>query len=830
MGSLSRDFLFAARMLGKNPAFTMVAIVTLALGIGANTTIFSVMNALVLRPLNLRDPGQLVVISETRLKQRGERTPTMGAFWEWKKNSRTLQDIALARFYGDPVTISGIGHAERVNSAICGINYFELLGVKAFRGRTFLPGDNPKGLGGSIVISERLWERTFGADPGILGQSVALRGEKKTIVGVLPPGFSVLPWQTGVDVWEAFNAEGMPQVRWLPKMGRLKPGVSIERAEAELNSIARGMGPNDADAEWSVRLKSLHETFVQGARRYFYILLGAVGFILLIACANVANLLLARGAGRQGEIAIRASLGAGRWRLFQQLLVESLLLGLLGGALGVLVGFWGTRLLVATAPIEELSTLATGVDLTVLGFTLGLSLLTGIVFGLMPAFRASRPDLHEALKAGGRQGGGASRQWGQGFLMVSEVALGVVLLVGAGLLINSFIRMQRVDLGFHPENVMRSDVFLDGPRFWHNTPGSAPGTMKTITPESDVFFRQALERIQALPGVVAAGISHLAPPGDVELRSFRVIGRPAPPAGQENHAGYDEISGGFFASLDIPLLKGRYVTDRDAEASPWVVDINQTLARRFFAHEDPIGKLVQSSIVAGAVGQLEEDRPREIVGVVGDVRQFGAGSEQDPIMYGSYLQHGKNFPGGLYVYHCWKSFTIRTSGNPLSLVTALQDAVAAIDKDQALFDTQTMEQGLAAWVAFPRFQMRLFAVFGAIGLVLAAVGIYGVMSYLVAQRTHEIGVRVAFGARPRDVLRLVISRGMKAAVIGLAIGVAGSLALTRIIAGFLFGVKSTDPVTYALVTLVLMAVALAACYLPARRATKVDPLVALRHE
>jgi putative ABC transport system permease protein len=416
----------------------------------------------------------------------------------------------------------------------------------------------------------------------------------------------------------------------------------------------------------------------------------------------------------------------------------------------------------------------------------------------------------------------------QGLLLVSEVGLAMVLLVGAGLMINSFVRLRKVDLGFNPRNVLRADVFLDGPKFWHNVPGQV-GYMKEITPQSDFFFHDLLERLARVPGVVSAGISHLAPPGDIEERTFRVIGRPAPDQGKEPQAGYNEVSAGYFRSLDVPLVRGRYVTERDIEGSPWVIDINETMARRFFPNEDPIGKLVLTKL-QGGVASLEEERPREVVGVVGDVRHFGFDSDVLPMMYSSYHQHGMKYPSGFYTYHTWKSITIRTAGDPMRLVGPLQKLVAEVDKDQALFSVQSIEHGLSESVSFDRFQMNLFGIFGGLGLALATVGIYGVMSYLVAQRTHEIGVRVALGAGPRDVLRMVILRGLKTTAIGLAVGIAASLALTRLIAGFLYHVKTTDPATYALVALVLMTVALVACYVPARRATKVDPLVALRHE
>ena len=830
MGTLWQDLRFGARMLGKNPGFALVAILTLALGIGANTAIFSLMNAFILRPLRLKDPEQLVLISEKRLKDGEERRPTQGAYQAWAKSSRALQEIAVAQFHGDPATLTGIGRAERVTEGYCGRNFFSMLGVKPFRGRLFVPVVSPAAQETEVVITGELWQRVFGADPNVIGQTVTIAGLKQTIVGVLPPGFSILPWEMHTDVWVGTTATGHSEFRLAPVLGRLRPGVTSEQAQTELNAIAQGMDQHlDADREWSVRVQSLHDAFVGGAREFFRLLLGAVGFILLIACANVANLLLARGTAREREIAIRASLGAGRWRLIRQLLAESILLALLGGATGILLGFWGIRILQAAAPANNvLRSMTTTIDHRVLGYTLGISLLTGILFGVIPAFRAAAQDLSESLKAGGTPGSGGLRLRSQGLLLVSEVGLAMVLLVGAGLMINSFVRLRKVDLGFNPLNVLSADVFLDGPKFWHNVPGQV-GYMKEITPQSDFFFQDLLERLTLVPGVVSAGISHLAPPGDIEERTFRVIGRPATDQGKEPRAGFNEVSAGYFRSLDVRLVRGRYVTERDAEGAPWVIDINETMARRFFPNEDPIGKLVLTKVQGGAAS-LEEDRPREIVGVVRDVRQYGFYSDVLPMMYSSYHQHGTHYPTGHYTYHTWKSITIRTAGDPTRLVAPLQKIVAEVDKDQALFDVQSIEQGLAESVSFDRFQMNLFGIFGGLGLALATVGIYGVMSYLVAQRTHEIGVRVALGAGPRDVLRMVIVRGLKTTMIGLAVGIAASLALTRLIAGFLFGVKNTDPATYAIVALVLMTVALAACYVPARRATKVDPLVALRHE
>jgi putative ABC transport system permease protein len=815
-------------MLTKAPGFTAVAVLTLAVGIAATTTIFSVVNAILFRPLRLEDPDRLVVLYETNLKQQGRRNPTMASYLEWQKHTQAFEEIGRSEFGGVLATLSGAGQAERVRLSHCTPNFLSVLGAKAFRGRTFLPEDAQLGTS-TVIISHSLWQRSFGADPNVLGKTIAIEGRKRTVIGIMPPGLSIFPWESDVDVWLAYNPTGNPQSRWLVPIGRLKPGATIEQAQAELNTIARRLAQAhpEADADWSIGVDRLHETIVQDSRGALYVLLGAVGFVLLIACTNVANLLLARAATRQKEIAVRASVGAGRLRLLRQLLTESILLGLLGGLTGVLLTFWGIEVFLALAPAGLASSLEISIDATVLGFALGLSMLTGILFGLAPAFQASKPDLNESLKeAGGRSAGGA-RHLSRSVLVASEVALALVLLVGAGLMINSFLRLQRVDLGFNPKNVLTADIFLTGPKYWQH----AGGDMKRVTPQGAVFFQQVLERVEALPGVESAAVTHLAPPRGTQQRSIRILGQPASPSGQQPRASYSEVSPGFFRTLQIPLLKGRYLTDRDVEQSPWVVVINQTMARKFFPDEDPIGKQVQLAILGGSSGlNVEEDRPREIVGVVGDVRHFGFGGDLYPVMYGTYLQHGWEYPGGLYMSHLWKDVIIRAHSDPMALASAVQGIVAEVDKDQAVFNIESMEQGLDESLSSYGFLMRLFGIFGGLAVMLAVVGIYGVMSYSVTQRTHEFGVRLALGAGRGDVLRLVIMRGLKITVIGVVIGIAGSLALTRLISGMLYGVKATDPLTYTIVAVVLMAVALLACYIPARRATKVDPMVALRYE
>jgi putative ABC transport system permease protein len=513
--------------------------------------------------------------------------------------------------------------------------------------------------------------------------------------------------------------------------------------------------------------------------------------------------------------------------LVRQLLTESILLGLSAAALGVVLAYWGIKIFVALAPTWFARTAEIHIDVTVLGFTLGLAVLTGIVFGLAPAIRASRPDLNESLKeTGGRSTGGSPRR-GRGLLVVAEVALALVLLVGAGLMINSFLRLQGVDPGFNPDNVLTAEILLAGPQYWQQLEGD----MKRVTPQGAVFFQQTLERIETLPGVVSAGISTMAPPSWVPFRTFKIAGAPALPPRRQPRAGYCEVSPNYFRTLQIPLRKGRLLTERDVEGSPWVVVTNEAFAKRFFPDEDPIGKLLHLKILGGSSGiSIDEDRPRQIVGVVGDVRQWGPRGDPFPIMYGSYRQHVWEYPGGLYSGHLWKNFVIRTASDPLKLIASVQRIVAQADKNQVVFNFESMEQRLSDVLAPQRFWMRLFGIFAGLAVILAAIGIYGVMSYSVSQRTHEIGIRMALGADRGDVLRLVMKRGLVLALIGVAIGIGGVLALTRLISGFLYGVTATDPVTFAAVALVLIGVALLASYIPARRAIKVDPLVALRYE
>jgi len=573
---------------------------------------------------------------------------------------------------------------------------------------------------------------------------------------------------------------------------------------------------------WGIHLESLHEWAVGGSRRTLYLLLGSVGFVLLIGCANVANLLLARANTRRQEFAVRASLGASRLRLVRQLLTESLVLALVGGLLGILVAYAGTKLFVALVP-EWFGVTDLGIDVTVLVFTCALSLLTGLLFGLIPALQGSRPDLNESLKEAGGRSGGGSRGRGRSALVVSEVALALLLLMGAGLMINSFIRLQNVDLGFDPKNILKAEVFLAGPKYWNNIGGD----MKRVTPQGDVFFQQLVERAEHLPGVLSAGIGSLA---RMSPHQFRIVGKPAQPIKDLPRAAFAEVSPGYFRTMGIQLLKGRLLSAR-VEGAPWAVVVSDAFVRRFFPKEDPIGKVLYMIVPSfGANHDVEEAHPREIIGVVRDVKYWGPRNKPPLTVYGSYREHPSDYPGGSYSFHLWTTLVLRTRVAPTSLARSVQHIVAELDKDQVVFDTMPLERMISSFVAPQRFWMRLFTIFGGLALVLAVVGIYGVMSYSVSRRTHEIGIRMANGAQQRDILKLVLSHGLKLALIGVMIGIVGSLALTRLIKGYLYEVKPTDPLTFLIVGLVLIAVALAASYIPARRATKVDPMVALRYE
>jgi putative ABC transport system permease protein len=826
MGSLLRDLRYSCRLFLQNPGFIAVAVLSLAMGIGANTTIFSVLNTVLLQPFPVKEPERLAVLFERNLQQKDMRVPTFAAFQEWKKQTQVFEDMALTGMGGDPATLTGAKEAVRISFESVGTNFFPVVGIGPALGRTFLPEDSQPGYGRALVLSHGFWQRQYGGDQDIIGQTVVVEGMKMTIIGVMPRGFWLFPWANDTDAWCTFDPGKNSDSRWLTPIGRLRPGATLDQAQAEFEILFRRLAQEQPDVYkgWDIRVESLHEWAVGGSRSNLYLLLGAVGFVLLIACANVANLLLARASARRKEIAVRSCVGAGRLRLIRQLLTESLLLSLAGGLFGVLVAVWGIRLFIALAPEWSPRTAEITIDRTVLGFTLLLSLLTGLVFGLAPALQASRPDLNESLKeAGGRSTGGSGGR-GRSLLVVTEVALALVLLMGAGLMINSFMRLQNVDLGFDPKHILKADIFLAGPKYWNQLEGE----MKRVTPQGDLFFQRMVERAEHLPGVVSAGIGSLE---RMPSHPFRIVGTPPQAAKDQPQATFAEVSPGYFRTMGIPLLKGRTLSDRDVAGAPWVIVVSESFARRFFPNEDPIGKLLYLTVRVESVNRsMEEDRPREVVGVVRDVRYWGPRYETPLVIYGSYLQHPWEYPGGYYSFHLWTKLVLRTATDPTSLAAPVQRIVAELDKDQVVFDVMPLERMISTFVAPQRFWMQLFGIFGGLAVFLAVVGIYGVMSYSVARRTHEIGIRMTTGAQRRDILKLVVGHGLKLALIGVAIGIGGSLALTRLLAQYLYEVKPTDPLTLVVVAIVLTAVALGASYIPARRAMKVDPVVALRYQ
>jgi len=819
-------------MLRKSPGFATVAVVSLALGIAANSTIFSALNALLYRPLPYKDPNRLVLIWETNLKQNGSRRePPIANAMDWREQNHVFEDIALSSFGPGPATLTGISGAERILEQDVSPNLFAVLGVKPALGRAFLLDEMHK-RGDGVVISDSFWKRRFGASPNALGKTFNIEGRSCTVVGVMPPGFAAF-FGDKTDVWMSIDVTSSNHSKrsdhWLAAVARLKPGVTVQQAQSEMNTIAMRLQQAypESNKDIGTKVVQLHEDLFGWAREALYPLFGAVGFVLLIACTNVANLLLARTEARNKEFAVRASMGAGRLRLIRQLLIESALLALLGGVLGIFLAIWGIELFRKLASILPGSE-AASLDARVLLFTLAISLLTGIIFGLFPALQASKPDLNSTLKEGDRRTTSGTGRRIRSVLVISEVALALVLLVGAGLMMKSFLRVQKVDPGFNPKNVLTMEIFLSEAQYVEHIPG---GVMKKVSPRAAAFYEQVLQQIESLPGVKSVGMVSLVPPRWMESRTFTVSGRPAPDADKRPFAYYAETSPGFFRTLEIPLRRGRYLDEHDVDSTPWVVLINESFARRHFANQDPIGLQLR---LRSEPYRVEEDRLREIVGIVGDVKHAGLAEEVPPALYVSYLQQPRTYPGGYVATHLRQNLVIRTAapvkGVAESLASAVRRIAAEVDKDQPVYDIMTMEQVLSQFVSPWRFYMQLMGLFAGMAVVLAAVGIYGVISYSVSQRTHEIGLRIALGAQKADVLKLVVKQGLVLTLVGVAIGLLSAIALTRLIANFLFGVTATDPVTFVSIALLLMSVALLACYLPARRATKVDPMTALRCE
>jgi predicted permease len=801
-----QDLRFGVRMLLKHPGFTAVAVLTLALGIGANTAIFSVVNTVLLKPLPYNQPGQIVQIWEDPGSGPRRNNVSPGAFHDWRENSASFEGLSLLSNVN--LNLIGAGEPERLSGVQMSPSGLEdVLRTRLMLGRAFAPDENQPGKDKVVVLTSELWQRRWGGDATIIGRTIQLSGQNYTVIGVLPPNF--LPWETAQFVVPYAVPPQYAQARgmhWLRVIARLKAGVSVEQAHAELNAIARRLKPlyPASKKDWGVTVVPLHEQITGEIKPTLLLLLGAVALVLLIACANVANLLLAKASARASEIAVRAALGASAWRIVRQLLTESALLALLGGACGLLLASSGVKALARLIAVSLPRAPEVGLDARVLGFTLLVSLVTGVAFGLAPAYQAARLNLNDMLKEGGRGALVGARNRLRGGLIVAEVALALMLLVGAGLLLKSFIRLSNVAPGFNPRNALAMSISLPDKKY----PDAA---------RRAAFFEQILQRIDALPGVEAAGLTASLPvaawPPDVGVK---VDGRDAAPD-RLYSSDFDYCTPNYFRAMGIPLLKGRFFDERDTAGSPRVAIVNEAFAQTYFPSEEPLGRRIEGGAIAVSV---VGEGSWEIVGVVGDARHRGLTENVRPMFY--MPQPFSRFGGAHLV--------VRTSGAPPEYARSVRQAILAVDNEQPVANLRTLEDVIATSVAERRLTLRLIGLFAVVALLLAAIGLYGVMVYVVTLRAHEIGVRVALGARPRDVLRLIIRQGMTLVGIGLFIGLIGALSLSRFIANQLHEVNAVDPATFALISLLLAVVALLACYLPARRATKVDPLIALRRE
>ena len=807
LADLWQDLRYGLRTLLKNPGFTIVAVVALALGIGANSAIFSVVNSVLLRPLPFKSPKQLVMVWENAVHLGfPKNTPSPPSFLDWQRQNTVF--TGMAAMSERSFNLTGVGEPERLEGRRVSANLFDLLGVPTLLGRTFVPDDDRPGTHVAL-LSYSLWQRSFGSDPSIIGRAVTLNGESYTVIGVMPRGVHLHAygnWNDELWVPIAFTNEESTNrgTHFLEVIARIKPGITLKQAQAEMETIAARLAKEypKYNTRIGATVMPLHEEMVGDIKPALLILLGAVGFVLLIACANVANLLLARAAVREKEIALRLALGASRSRLTRQFLTESVLLAFLGGGFGLLLALAGIRVLKTFIPPNIPQTQTISIDGKVLLFTALTALLTGIVFGLAPAMHASHSNLNESMKEGGRDS--ASGRKGnrlRDLLVIGEVAVSFILLVGAGLLINSFLHLRNLDPGFRADHLLTMKVDLSELKY-------PDGERRSV------FFDEVLRRIRVLPGVQSVAVAGNLPlTYNGDSATIAVEGIPDPPPDQWPDVIYRAIGPGYFSTMGIPLIRGHDFTDQDRADSKKVVVISEKTAEHYWPGEDPIGKRVKPDAT-------NSDVPwREVIGVVKDVRQNDFIAQPKMQMYFNYRQLKDLAANALIV---------RTSVDPMSLATPVRNSIWAVDKDQPVADVDTMDHIVSAAIARQRFSMLLLGIFAASALMLAAVGIYGVMSYSVTQRTHEIGIRMALGARRADVLQMTIKQGLKLVSVGMILGLVAAFLLTRILTSLLFGVSATDPITFIGISLVLLAVAILASYIPALRATKVDPIIALR--
>jgi len=811
--TLAQDVRYGARMLAKHKAFTSIAVITLALGIGANTAIFSVVNEVVLRPLPYRDAERIVMLWEVSPAGRHQNSTSRGNFRQWRQQSTSYQQIAA--FADQRSNLTGAGEPEELSVQIATPELFKVLGVDPILGRTFLPDDAEEGKPAVAVLSYGLWQRHFGGQPSVVGQGITLNDKKYTVIGVMPRNFRfhiqqrsgtgrpaelwiILPMPTGPGA----NERG----RFLSTVARLKDGVTVEHAATELRTIHARLSDEtpEFNKNWAAEVLPLREQFFGNVRRPLWLMLGAVGFVLLIACANVANLLLSLATSREKEIAVRAALGARRTRIVRQLLTESLLLALLGSVLGLAFAWIGIKALIMISPKDLVSLQSVGMNVTVLLWTLGVSVLTGIIFGLAPALHVSRLNLNDSLKEGGEsesaQASGSRRL--RSVLVVSEIALAVVLLASAGLLIKSFIRLQQVDRGFDTDNVLTMVIPVSVARYSEDA-------------QFVNFFVQVLERVRHIPTVRSAGIVNYLPfyGGLGSSTGFKILGRPEPPPGQGPTCDVRVADSGYFQAMGIPLLRGRYFSDSEQREQRHVILINEALAGAYFGEEDPMGQRLD-------VLMFDTPQPAEIVGVVGNVRYDSLIDESPPAVY---------FPHPDLTYS-FMTLVVRTDGDPSAIAPAVLREIRSLEPNQPVSNVRTMNQVMSEWVARSRFNTLLLGLFAGLATLLSAVGIFGVMNYSVTLRTREIGLRLAVGAQPRQVLLLILKQGFWLTIVGVILGLGAAFALTRLLSGLLFGVAAVDLTTFATISLLLVFVSLLACYLPARRAMRIDPLSALRYE
>jgi predicted permease len=811
MDTLFKDIRYGVRGLLKHPGFTALVIVTLALGIGASTAIFSVVNTVLLRRLPYRQSERIVAIQELDPNgKRGQITPAN--FLDWRAQNTVFEH--LAAIFTRPANLAFGDQAERIELAMTSANFFAVFGAEPERGRLFIPSDEQAGHAPVVVVSHALWQRRFAGDPDLVGRPITLDGQSYTVVGIAPVGFQ---YPDKTEVWvppyrlaPAVNERMDPtQVRgWgmLSAVALLKSGVSLPQAASEMETITARLRQQypDTNNQRFNRVVSLHTHLVGETGGMLLLLFGAVSFVLLIACANVANLLLAGAASRQKEMAIRTALGASRWRVMQQLLTESTILALAGGSMGLLLALWGVALMTKLLPQDFPRLAEINLDWRVLGFTLVTSVLTGILFGLAPAFQISTTDVQESLKESGRGTSGSKRHNRlRNLLIIGEVALSVVLLAGAGLLFRSFLQLQSVNAGFTPQQVLTVRLTPSGPHYARDADYMS-------------FYSEVMQRISALPGVQGVGVINTLPLGKGPTAGIRIEGAPPQTRDRWPSTNYRSVSSDYFRAMNIPMVQGRAFTERDTETASRVVIVNQALVRRDFPNENPLGKRINFG------GTNPDGQPIwwEIVGVAADIRNLELREEASPEFYLSALQD------------TWvgMSVVVRTSVEPASMAPEVRRIVAEVDKSAPVSEVKTMEHIVSEAVTQPRFNLFLLGLFGGIALLLSAAGIYGVTAYSVAQRTHEFGIRMALGAQVGDVLKMILGQGVLLIVAGIGVGLVASFALTRLMKSLLFGVSVSDPLTFVAITLLLSVVTLLACYIPARRATKVDPLVALRYE